>query len=77
MGIGTAIVAIIVRCWTVLMIALMIALLIDSERDRKFNERMRRKMIKRDFEEKIHNYEVYGNIDGREIIYIKEDKTNE
>lgn len=73
MSIGTAILAIFIHGWVILMIAL----LIDNEKDRHFNERMRRKMIKRDFEEKIHNYEVYGNIDGREIIYIKEDKTNE
>lgn len=73
MSIGTAILAIFIHGWVILMIAL----LIDNEKDRHFNERMRRKMIKRDFEEKIHNYEVYGNIDGREIIYIKEDKTDE
>lgn len=73
MSIGTAIVAIFIHGWVILMIAL----LIDNEKERHFNERMRRKMIKRDFEKKIHNYEVYGNIDGREIIYIKEDKTNE
>lgn len=73
MSIGTAILAIFIHGWVILMIAL----LIDNEKDRHFNERMRRKMIKRDFEKKIHNYEVYGNIDGREIIYIKEDKTDE
>jgi hypothetical protein len=73
MSIGTAILAIFIHGWVILMIAL----LIDNEKERRFNERMRRKMIKRDFEKKIHNYEVYGNIDGREIIYIKEDKTNE
>lgn len=73
MSIGTAILAIFIHGWVILMIAL----LIDNEKDRHFNERMRRKTIKRDFEKKIHNYEIYGNIDGREIIYIKEDKTNE
>ena len=73
MSIGTAIVAMFIHDGLILMVAL----LTDSEKDRHFNERMRRKKIKWDFEKKIHNYEVYGNIDGREIIYIKEDKTNE
>ncbi len=61
MTIIEAVVAIVVLCWVILMGAM----LIDNERDRQFDEKMRRKIIKRDFERKMHDLEVYGSIQDR------------
>lgn len=67
MTIIEAVVAIVVFGWVITMIAL----LIDNEKDRHFDEKMRRKIIKRDFEQQMHNYETYGDIEGRRVIYLE------
>ena len=67
MTIIEAVVAIIVFGWVILMGAM----LIDNEKDRHFNEKMRRRIIKRDFEQQMHNYETYGDIEGRRVIYLE------
>ena len=76
MTIIEAVVAIVVFGWVILMGAM----LIDNEKDRHFDEKMRRKIIKRDFEQQMHNYETYGDIEGRRVIYLecrKEDDKEE
>lgn len=67
MTIIEAVVAIVVFGWVILMGAM----LIDNEKDRHFDEKMRRKIIKRDFEQQMHNYETYGDIEGRRVIYLE------
>lgn len=63
MTIGTAIFACFISAW----LTFMLTMLIDNEKDRRHAEKERRKSIRRDFERKMYNLEVYGNIYGNEV----------